>query len=224
MFKHSMVGLRFGRWLVLSQAGKSVDDACIRYNCICDCGTQTDVGGASLRAGTSKSCGCLNIEKFTERATKHGFYGHFLYHTWNGMMDRCSNPSSKGYPRYGGRGISVCPRWHSVDNFISDNEPLWSDGLTLDRENNDGNYEPSNCRWVTRKVQQNNRSSNNVLSFNGRSMTASQWAESLGISRNCLYARLKKGYTLERALTMEKQKAYRGSKSLPSDSYRREAL
>ncbi len=106
---------------------------------------------------TQRSCGCEWPERLSARNQKHGMYGTRAYEAWNGMLDRCRNPKLRFWSRYGGRGITVCERWLLFENFVADmGMPL--PGLTLDRMDNDGNYEPSNCRWATRVQQRNNRS------------------------------------------------------------------
>lgn len=118
----------------------------------CFCGNEFEAQIAHVKNGNTKSCGCLiNQDKIT-----HGLKGHRLYTTWNTMMYRCYNPKNKNYIEYGGRGITVCDRWHSIENFIQDMFPSYIEGLTLDRIDVDGNYEPNNCRWATKSVQARN--------------------------------------------------------------------
>lgn len=125
-----------------------------------------------------------------------------LYKVWCGVMDRCYKPNHVGFDRYGGRGIVVCERWQDVRNFVADNEPLYAPGLTIERIDNDGNYEPGNCCWATYGEQSNNKSSNRYLTLNGRSMTVAQWARELSIDRKTLTDRIDKfGWTPEAALT-----------------------
>lgn len=118
----------------------------------CKCGKETKVQSSTVKNGYIKSCGCLQKEK----ATTHGLSRHRLYHTWNGMFKRCNNINDKSYSHYGGRGIKVCDRWNDINNFIEDMYPTFKDGLSIDRINNDGNYEPTNCRWATNETQTRN--------------------------------------------------------------------
>lgn len=155
-----MIGRNFGRWKVLSQA-ESNDG---RYwNCRCECGTERRLKGSSLTSGHSSSCGCLklvvNVAAMNIARTSHGQGRHGAqtraYRIWTNMLTRCRNPKHHAYKNYGGRGITVCKRWESFTNFYADmGEP---NGLTLDRINNDGDYEPGNCRWATWKEQANNK-------------------------------------------------------------------
>lgn len=122
------------------------------------------------------------------------------YHSWRAMMTRCYYKSSHKYPSYGGRGISVCQRWHVYENFLADmgERPL---NLTLDRRDNNGNYEPGNCRWATQIVQNRNRRDNRKIQFAGENISQTEWAERTGIPLGTIRHRLKKGWSIERALT-----------------------
>ena len=122
----------------------------------------------AIKSGAQKSCGCLKGEN--SQSIKHGLRSHRLYSTWNSMMARCYNINKNSYINYGSKGITVCERWHNVANFIEDMFPSFEKGLTLDRIDVHGNYEPENCRWVTRNIQsQNTRRlrSNNTSGYRG---------------------------------------------------------
>ena len=148
---------QFGRLTVLRQSGKNKWN-CAEWECLCLCGKTVIVGGYNLRKGRTKSCGCLSREKAKERFTTHGEEGTRLYITWRNMKARCQNYKHKQYKDWGGRGITVCEEWQEYIPFRD-----WAmangyqENLTIDRiDNNDGMYEPNNCRWITQAEQNRN--------------------------------------------------------------------
>jgi hypothetical protein len=123
------------------------------------------------------------------------------YAIWNGMRQRCNNPSAGAYRHYGGRGIKVCPEWEQFWQFVADMGPRPSPDHTLERIDNDGDYRPSNCKWATRRAQSRNRRSNRLLTFNGRTQPMSAWADETGITYTAIQTRLDRGWSVHDALT-----------------------
>ena len=174
----------------------------------CDCGNQCHVAPSNLKRGETQSCGCQSADMSRERFTKHGGYRTREYKSWNAMMQRCGNPNNKSWPDYGGRGITVCDRWKGADgyhNFVADMGPR-PGGMTLEREDSSGHYEPSNTRWATPKEQQNNRRVNVFITHAGVTLSLTEWSERLGLSRNAVSERLRKGWSKEAAVTTPARK------------------
>ena len=197
-----LVGRRFGKLVVVNRAVRERGRRPY-WSCLCDCGNLHDVRGNTLVSGGVKSCGCLPAERLTAHGHTVNGKSTPIFNAWSNMFSRCYNPKHEHYRSYGGRGIAVCSRWHeSFENFLADMGPSWSQGLTLDRyPNNDGNYEPSNCRWATQAEQSRNRRTTVLLTFNGKTQTLTEWAAELGLTRQALGYRLRNGWPLERVLT-----------------------
>jgi hypothetical protein len=205
----NLVGQRFGRWVVLSFAG--IIKTSTYWTCVCDCGNTADVHGGSLRSRSSKSCGCFNREQVLKTITKHGQAKRGLktrtYYLWRDIIRRCNYPNFKQYKDYGGRGITICDRWLTFENFYADVGDI-PPGMTFDRTNNNGNYEPGNWRQATWETQQNNTRKNDRIEFRGETKTLSQWARHLGMNRNTLWQRLyTSGWSIERAFTTPVKRA-----------------
>jgi len=205
---HGMEGRRFGRLIVLHDTGER-KNRCVVWHCKCDCGNEVNVRSSDLISGHTTSCGCYKRERVAEARTVHGMSqrgkGKYypVYLTWRAMIQRCENPNAHAYKYYGGRGIAVCAEWHDAKIFI-DWAIIngWKKGLTLDRIGNDGNYEPSNCRWVSKKEQARNKRNNHLITFNEKTQPMAQWAEELNISVQTLSSRIdQRHWPIERALT-----------------------
>jgi hypothetical protein len=186
MQRQDIRGFRFGRLVVRELLGANKHKQSV-WICDCDCGNTLNVITGHLNSGHTVSCGCSKIERFT----KHGLAHHREYSLWNTMKNRCSNPNVAGYEYYGGRGISVCERWlNSFPNFIADMGPRPSPEHSIDRINNNGNYEPANCRWATAEEQVLNRRNNNLIEHNGITKPVTAWSKQLGIHVSTLRYRL----------------------------------
>lgn len=167
--------------------------------CLRDCGKTTESLLSSIRAGRTQSCGCLKRECDIAKCLTHGLTGTPEYEAWINMRQRCTNPKRPEFRNYGARGISVCERWESFENFLDDmgTRPM---GLSIERINNDGNYEPSNCKWATKVEQCRNMRRSRIFPHNGESKTLTEWSKVLGINYDRLRGRLRLGWTFERAI------------------------
>lgn len=204
-----MIGLKFGRLLVLSTTTNRSSDGTIIYLCVCDCGTEIQKNGKNLRKGISTSCGCLTKEiqrtkgktsSLTHGATKNKSMTG-TYKSWLAMRRRCFDKKFKDYPRYGGAGITVCDGWSDFSNFLSGMGER-PNGMTLDRINNSDGYNPSNCRWANHKMQMNNTTRNRLIEYQGVTHTLSEWADIMGVPRARLSARINGlGWSIEKAFT-----------------------
>jgi hypothetical protein len=157
------------------------------WECLCDCGNTAHVSGHKLKTGKTLSCGCLAIERLKQRCTKHGQARTKEYYAWHHMLMRCTNPQTKQYEDYGGRGITVCSRWLHFEAFLADMGKC-PDAYVLDRADNEGNYEHSNCAWVTRGESNNNR--RNSTRYFGLSTV--EIAEHLGVTRDVMKSRFQR--------------------------------
>ena len=197
------IGERFERLVIIEFIGRSSHKG-FAWRCLCDCGNTIDVQYEKLRAHRTKSCGCLMQENQRNfRGVGHPTHGcseTTTYASWIKIKERCFNPNHHKYPRYGGRGITVCDQWsNSFENFLADMGKR-PEGTTIDRIDNDGDYCPENCRWGTGEQQANNKSTNVFLTFNGVTQTIAQWGRELNLCANTLYNRRKRGLDVDKIL------------------------
>lgn len=210
-------GQHFGRYSVIKFDMVSRSGAV--WLCRCTCGQERLVAANDLRRGNTNSCGCLRSEMVAERmrthgatSRTHGATGTRLFNIWRGMLERCRLTSHKSYAQYGGRGITVCERWQErFEYFLMDMGQPPSAKHTLDRwPNNEGNYEPGNCRWATMFEQSRNRRTNVTYAFHGETLVLKDLAVVSGIPETTLYKRLKDGLSVEDAT----RKGYRERRRL----------
>lgn len=169
--------------------------------CVCTCGTLTKVRDNDLKSGNTKSCGCLHAEATSARNHRHGFGSERLAQVWRDMLFRCRNVKCPSYPNYGGRGVKVCLEWENYLTFRGAVGQPPGRGFSLDRIDNDGDYEPGNVRWATNKEQALNKRTTVYLTHAGRTQTRESWAKEFGISTEVLRGRLRLGWSVEDALS-----------------------
>lgn len=209
MKRLDLLNQRFGRLVVVEKSNSKNGET--MWKCKCDCGKTTIVSTSNLKAGRIKSCGCFKLDKLIELSTTHNQRHTFLYEVWKAIRQRCNNPKHASYHNYGGRGIAVCDEWNKsfqafydwsyANGYSTENQKDEKLKLTIDRINNDGNYEPSNCRWVDRKTQSRNMRTTKFITFKGQTKSVSEWCELYGINRNSFDVRIKGGWSIEDALT-----------------------
>lgn len=203
-----MIGKTFGRLTCVERVKNrgSLD----RYRFVCEDGNEIEANGHDIRNGNTSSCGCLQKQRVREALITHGqtASGRWTpeYRAWAGMIDRCRNPAYEHYEYYGGKGIQVCERWrNSFAAFFLDMGLRPGKGYSIDRVDNDKNYEPGNCRWATQREQTRNKSNNVYITHNGETMILTDWSERLGIDRHRLRRRLLGGMTFEEAISKPPQ-------------------
>lgn len=179
------------------------ENSLLYAKCTCDCGNSVDrVLVKSLVTENTKSCGCLNLERIIERNTTHNGSKTRLYSIWQDMRRRCNSPNRKDSKNYYAKGIRVFEEWNDFSVFQDwALKNGYNDSLTIDRIDSNKNYEPSNCRWIEKSEQAKNRSSNHYITFNGKTQTLTDWAKELGINRTTLSSRIRRGMSIEEALT-----------------------
>ena len=207
-------GQRYGRLVAIERVADYVQRngmKIVAWLCQCDCGNKIIVRGNNLTSGDTRSCGCYAKEcskKNGERLITHGKTGTRIHHIWLNIIYRCKNKKCELAKNYGGRGIKICEEWKN--DFISFYN--WSmangyqDSLSIDRIDVNGNYEPSNCRWVNAKIQANNRRDNHLINIDGVVKTVAEWASEFDIARTTLENRLKRGWTGRKLISPVRKK------------------
>ena len=204
-----MAGRRFGRYTVLYRSENDKHGNAM-WMCKCDCGNQKIVAGSALRKGVTLSCGCYHKEKVAKINTTHGESKSRLFGIWQSMKARCNNPNHKHYSYYGGKGISVCEEWkHDFQSFADwANNNGYSEGLTIDRIDPIGNYEPSNCRWLSRAEQQKHLSNCRLFEVDGETNPLNTWCKIYNMPHETVRKRIAKGWDIKEALTVPPDKRY----------------
>lgn len=190
--KKDIINKKFGRLLVIEDTGKRSKCKKIIYKCLCDCGKTVEKEGGNILCGDTMSCGCLRKDVLST----HGSVGTRLYRIWANMLSRCRGETNTAYKHYGGRGIEVCKEWTDFSAFKSwslDNG--YNDKLTIDRKDVNGNYEPSNCRWATRKEQDRNKRNSINVCIDGEIINLQDLADKYGFEYSVLRRRILKGAT-----------------------------
>lgn len=215
--REDLTGRKFYKLKVKDRADDYISPQGLHFPqwvCECECGNVIVARGDSLKNGHTKSCGCMRIESITNRIIhgkrRKGSYDR-LYRVWANMLQRCTNEKRPDYRFYGGRGITVCDEWHDYVSFqtwaISNG---YEKHLSIDRKNTNDGYNPNNCRWVSMKVQQNNKRNNHLLIHNGETLNISGWADVTGIPYSTIRSRINLlGWTTEEALTTPVRKTNR---------------
>lgn len=201
------VGDRFGRLVIIKEIAKR--DKQRYFLCSCDCGDLREVRYKSLRAGEQKSCGCARNERNRTSNLIHGQWGNPLYWSWHSMKQRCLNPKTKTFRYYGGRGITICKEWLDYEVFhIWAMRAGYKEGLTIERKDCNGNYEPLNCTWIPQSEQGNNTRRSVKVTFQSKTQILKKWSIELGIPYHLLCSRLHRGWPPERAFTEPLQEKF----------------
>jgi hypothetical protein len=207
----NLTGRKFGRLEVKALSDHRAKNNKILWHCVCDCGNETDVLAASLKRMTSQSCGCLRKEMLSQSKTTHGKSASREMRSYSQMKQRCCNKENKDYAFWGGKGVTICDQWlDSFENFLKDmgERPA---NTTLDRKNNDGNYEPNNCRWATQTEQNRNRSNSKNITINNETKPLYVFADLFGVARTAVSQRINQyGWTIAMALLIPTKQRNQG--------------
>lgn len=181
-----ITGVKFNRLTAVEYKGRS------KWLFLCECGKEIITNGSDVRNGKSKSCGCLAKEILTKRNITHGMTDTVTFKIWRGMRQRCENPNNHAYTNYGGRGIKVCERWAKFENFLADMGER-PGGMSIDRIDVSGDYEPSNCRWATRAEQARNTTRNRYVEIDGENLTITDWEVKMKLNKSVICKRIIRG-------------------------------
>lgn len=200
-----LTGDKYGYLTVIKMADARTNNGRIQWECICECGNHVIVPAHKLRSREKKSCGCHRYDcNYRSKKAKNN---PRLYNIYCGMKKRCTKPSCKQYPQYGGRGITICDEWKTFEPFcdwaLANGYDATADSkqCTIDRIDNSKGYSPDNCRWATAIEQGNNKRNNKFLTFNGETRTISEWSRHCGFKTGVIYQRLKRGWSVEKTLS-----------------------
>ena len=220
-----LTGQKYNRLKVVNFDGVRRDSKgrTFRYwKCKCDCGSEVYLTTHALRSGNTKSCGCYNLELLKKRNYLHGMSNSRIYTTWKNMKSRCYYPKNAEFKNYGGRGIKICDEWKNDFQVFYE----WSikhgykEELTIDRIDNNGNYQPDNCRWVDMAVQSRNTSRTRYIEFNGKRLTICEWGIEIGGTSTTVLYRIEQGWSVEEAIMTPIGKKDWIPKILPTDDER----
>lgn len=189
-----MTGRRFGRLVATAPSART--DHRTRWKCLCDCGREIVIRADVLRSGAANSCGCARGNFLSQSNRRHGHSATPTYQVWINIVRRCTKPNVKFYRHYGGRGIRVCDRWLKFENFLED-MGVRPEGLSIERIDNNGHYEPGNCRWASSKEQARNRRGTRFILLHGERLPLTAAAERMGVSPHSLRAKIRRGQPVE---------------------------
>jgi hypothetical protein len=202
--KSNLSGLVFGRLKVLEQTDLRSKDGSIKWLCSCSCGTICTVPSVNLVRGNTSSCGCLQKELAGQNGKKflttHAQSYSPVYPIWAMMVQRCTNPKNVNFHKYGGRGITVCDKWLTFEGFYADMGDRPTENHSIERIKNNGNYEPSNCKWATVQEQANNTRRNKIITYKGETNTIAMMARKYNLRYGQLYHRLRQGWSVDKSI------------------------
>lgn len=193
-----MVGVRFGRLVAISEAGKGSNG--FKYLFKCDCGNEKIISGPIVRSGKASSCGCLRSERTAKKNLTHGKVDTPEYQSWQAMKNRCLNPNQSAYKNYGGRGITICDKWIEFAGFAEDMGER-PEGCSLERIDNSKGYSKDNCVWATIKSQNRNTRQNKYLTYNGVTLCMKDWSIKTGIPYPTIQDRVRRGWETDKVLS-----------------------